>query len=139
MLEELMSYLHNWFDRVHIRGQFAVVDGELTRLDGAFEPMQSQYYRIGGSIFNDGLHQHPDSTLVDEVFSGEVWLLAVPQSFIALADEIAEWREAHPDGEYQSESFGGYTYSRPTNADGTCVRWQDQFARELNHWRKLPC
>lgn len=139
MLEELMNYLHNWFDREHIRGKFAVKYGELTRLDGAFEPMQSQYYRICGSVFNDGLHQHPDYTLVDEQFTGEVWLLAVPQSFIALADEIAQWREAHPDGEYQSESFGGYTYSRTTNADGTSVRWQDAFSRELRHWRKLPC
>ena len=139
MFEELMSYLHNWFDRERIRGQFAIRYGELARLDGPFEPLPSQYYRIGGSVFNDGLHQHPDNTLADEQFSGEIWLLAVPQSFIELADEIATWRAAHPDGEYQSESFGGYTYSRPTNADGTSVRWQDQFARELNHWRKLPC
>lgn len=139
MLEELMSYLHNWFDRERIRGQFAIRYGELARLDGPFEPLPSQYYRIGGSVFNDGLHQHPDSTLADETFDGEIWLLAVPQSFIELADEIATWRAAHPDGEYQSESFGGYTYSRPTNADGTSVRWQDQFARELNSWRKLPC
>ena len=139
MLEALMNYLHNWFDRVHIRGRFAVKYGELTRLDGPFEPMPSQYYRIGGSIFNDGLHQHPDDTLADEVFDGEIWLLAVPQSFIELAENIATWRAAHPDGEYQSESFGGYTYSRPTNADGTSVRWQDAFSHELNHWRKLPC
>lgn len=140
MLEELMMYLHNWFERDRLQGQFTVVNGELARLDGGtFEPMQSQYYRICGSVFNDGMHQHPDYTLVDETFTGEVWLLAVPQSFIALADEIAQWREAHPDGEYQSESFGGYTYSRTTNADGTSVRWQDAFSRELRHWRKLPC
>lgn len=136
MLEELLAEIHNWFECGYLAGELAVVDGELTLPHGFVRP--GQYYRIVGSVFNDGLHRYPESGLTDEVFDGEVWALAVPKAVTDIAAEAGAWREAHPDPAYSSESFGGYSYTRATAADGTPMRWQDAFGRRLDRWRKLP-
>lgn len=136
MLEELLAETHNWFECDYLAGELAGVDGELTLPHGFVRP--GQYYRIVGSVFNDGLHRYPASDLTDEVFDGEVWALAVPKAVIDTAAEIEAWREANPDSAYTSESFGGYSYTKATAPDGTPVRWQDAFRRRLDRWRKLP-
>lgn len=135
MLEELLGSIRNWFECGRITGELHVVDGELTLPHGWLK--DGQWFRVIGSVFNDGLHQWPDADLVDEDFDGEVWALAVPREVIDLASEIAEWRGAHPDGAYSSESFGGYSYTMANGSDGQPVRWQDVFRRRLNRWRKL--
>ena len=87
MLEEVLRHLNNWFlvpDGIH-SGEFIVQDGRLTLpflQDG-------QYFRVVGSVFNDGLHQYPANDMTGETFTGAVWVLAVPKAVIALADEIA--------------------------------------------------
>lgn len=136
MLEELLAETHNWFECDYLAGELTVTDGELTLPHGFVRP--GQYYRIVGSVFNDGLHLYPASDLTDEVFDGEVWALAVPKAVTDLAAEVGAWCEAHPDSAYTSESFGGYSYTKATASDGTPVRWQDVFRRRLDRWRKLP-
>ena len=59
----------------------------------------------------------------------------------ALAAEIDEYRHTHDDDktpEFNSESFGGYSYTRATNSDGLPLTWRDVFRKRLNPWRKLP-
>lgn len=136
MLEEVLASIHNWFEKDMLIGEFTIVDGELTLPHQFLQ--EGQYYRIVGSVFNDGLHRWPDGTLADEEFDGEVWALAVPAAVIELANEIDAWRKKNPESAYTSESFGGYSYTKGSGADGMPMRWQDVFRRRLNQWRKLP-
>lgn len=136
MMQEVMEHIHNWFEKDMLIGELTVVDGELTLPHGFVKP--GQYYRIVGSVFNDGLHKCPASDLTDEVFDGEVWALAVPKAVVDIATEIEAWCKANPDSVYTSESFGGYSYTKAAAPDGTPMRWQDAFRRRLNCWRKLP-
>ena len=133
MLEAVLTHLNNWFVRDMYVGTFSVTDGTLTMPDQA----EGQYFRVVGSVFNDGLHRCPAADLTDETFSGAVCLLAVPKSVIALAEEIKAWAAKNQPGAYTSESFGGYSYTRATNAKGMAVGWQDAFAAQLAPYRKL--
>ena len=120
MLEQVVQHLNNWFlvpDGIH-SGEFTVQDGGIT-----LPFLQTgQYFRVVGSVFNDGLHQYPAKDMTEETFDGAVWALAVPKSVISLADEIAAWDEKNGvPGPYTSESFGGYSYSKATNTSGVAV------------------
>lgn len=136
MLETVLQNLNNWFlvpDGVHA-GEFTVQGGQLT-----LPFLQTgQYFRVVGSVFNDGLHQYPLADLTDETFTGSVWALAVPKAVIELAEEIDAWQTKNGDpGPFTSESFGGYSYSKATNASGMAVGWQDVFKSRLNDWRRI--
>lgn len=136
MLETVLQNLNNWFlvpDGVHA-GEFTVQGGQLT-----LPFLQNyQYFRVVGSVFNDGLHQYPVADLTDETFTGSVWALAVPKAVIELAEEIDAWQTKNGDpGPFTSESFGGYSYSKATNASGMAVGWQDVFKSRLNDWRRI--
>ena len=138
MLEQVLRHLNNWF-LVEIReGTFTVENGSIT-----LPFLQTnQYFRICGSVFNDGLHQYPLTDLTDETFTGTMWALAVPKAVITLAEDIAAWEEKNGEAvasPYQSESFGGYSYTKRSagNDSGTLNGWQDAFRGRLNDWRKL--
>ena len=139
MLEQVLMNIRNWFPvkgGIH-SGTFTIKDGGITLpflADG-------QYFRICGSVFNDGLHQYPATDLADEEFSGTIWELAIPPAVVDLADEIGAWQEKNGEASaspYQSESFGGYSYSKATDsASGGAVTWQSVFKRQLSAWRKI--
>ena len=139
MLEQVLMHLKNWFlvpGGIH-EGTYTIEDGGITLPFLA----NGQYFRICGSVFNDGLHQYPASDLKAETFEGTVWALAVPQAVIDLATEIESWQEKNGDASvspYQSESFGGYSYSKATDsASGGAVTWQSAFRSRLSAWRKI--
>lgn len=134
MLEEVLNTLHNWFDVDRERGEFTISAGEISP---GVNLLEGQYFRIVGSIFNDGLHQYPDDSLKDESFTGEIWALAIPQAVQDLSVEIEEWVKENPDSGYTSESFGGYSYNKATNQDGSPINWRGVFRSQLNPWRKL--
>ena len=141
MLSQVMTYIHNWFIKTVSRGSWAISDGTIT-VDGLQE---GQYFRIVGSVFNDGLHTYPATDLHDETFTGEVWGLAVPPDFIKLVNEIEEWAEKNAesiDSPYASESFGGYSYTKSTDVSGgsntdPANGWQRHFMARLIPYRKL--
>lgn len=136
MLEELLGELHNWFVADWVMGDFAIADGAIKL---PVQPQDGQYFRIKGSVFNDGLHQWPTEDLTDEEFNGLVALLAVPKAVQDLAKEIEEWVAKNPVGPYTSESFGGYSYSKATNPQtGQAATWQDVFRQRMAQWKKLP-
>ena len=137
MLEQGLRHLNNWFLVDIHEGTFTVENGSI-----ALPFLQTnQYFRICGSMFNDGLHQYPASDLKEETFEGTVWALAVPQAVIELASEIEAWETKNGDASvspYESESFGGYSYSKATDgASGGAVTWQTAFRSRLSAWRKL--
>ena len=125
MLEQVLMHLKNWFlvpGGIH-EGTYTIEDGGITLPFLA----NGQYFRICGSVFNDGLHKYPASDLKAETFDGAVWAMAVPQDVIELAAEIEAWQKKNGDASvspYQSESFGGYQYSKATDsASGGAVTW----------------
>ena len=139
MLEQVLMNIRNWFpvDGGIYSGTFTIKDGGITLpflADG-------QYFRICGSVFNDGLHQYNVLDLVDETFNGTIWALAIPKAVIELADEIGKWQEKNGEAAsspFSSESFGGYSYSKATDAEtGGAVTWQSAFKRQLGAWRKI--
>lgn len=143
-LTEMCQELRNWFDRKRYTGTFTISGGNIT----ADFLQTGQYYRIIGSVFNDGIHQYPSTDLKNETFDGAVWALAVPEAVIKLATEIAVWRAKNEAADsanmspFQSESFGGYSYSKGSSArsSGSSVSvlsWKDVFASRMNAWRKL--
>lgn len=147
MLTQVCQYLRNWFERTKYFGDFAITSGELTYGDGSTLPLLSgQYYRIVGSVLNDGVHKYTpnsrDVFLNNESFTGSVWSMAVPPDFMALVKDIEEWVKANAaaiNSPYQSESFAGYSYSKGyAGGNGTdAITWQSQFAARLAPWRKI--
>ena len=139
MLEQVLMHLNNWFlvpGGIH-EGTYTIEDGGIALPFLA----NGQYFRICGSVFNDGLHKYPASDLKAETFEGAVWAMAVPQAVIELAAEIEAWQKKNGDASvspYQSVSFGGYSYSKATDsASGGAVTWQSAFRSRMNAWRKL--
>lgn len=133
MLETILMHLHNWFVVGIHSGDYSIKDGSVALpflVDG-------QYFRIIGSLFNDGLHEYPATDLIDEDFNGTVWALAVPPAVVSLSDEIDAWSAKNEPSAYTSESFGGYSYSKATNANGQPMGWEDVFKSRLNPWRKI--
>ena len=138
MLSEICEELKNYFcresDKHH--GTFKVSGGVLAPSDFL---QQGQYFRIVGSVFNDGVHQFPDPSLQDETFEGAVWAMSVPPSLIALTDEIEAYCEsdAGKPTAFTSESFAGYSYTRATDGNGAPLSWQKAFASRLNRYRRI--
>lgn len=140
-LDELCAEVRNYFVRDIIRGTFTAKDGSIAYPS----VVEGQYYRIVGSIHNDGIHRKGEELLEDEVFEGEIWLLKIPIDFVLLANEIEGWQAANSEtlnSPYTSESFGGYSYSKAsggTTASGgsTAYGWRNHFAARLNRYRKL--
>lgn len=188
MLSELCHELKNWFEITQIFGTFEIKDGVVSVYkDGeALAMKNNQYYRIVGSVFNDGIWQYkaptdidpinitpdnntglnganngdngddpeptptptpepePTTELVDEIFDGAVWLLAIPREIVALSESIDAWKAKYATADsvamspFTSESFGGYSYSKAQGANGASgVSWQSAFASQLNKWRKI--
>lgn len=150
MLDEVCGYINNFFvtkpNGKH-RGDFVIENGNLSvnfLQDG-------QYFRIVGSVFNDGVYQYPASDLTAEVFTGEVWAMAVPPAVIALVSDIAEWNAAYGAvgsvnmSPFTSESFNNYSYTKGTasrnsgssGSSNTPIGWREMFDSRLNRWRKL--
>ena len=139
MLEQVLMHLNNWFlvpGGIH-EDAYTIKDGSI-----ALPFLQNgQYFRICGRMCNDGLHQYPSVNMKNETFDGTVWVLAIPDAVIDLAAEIDAWEiknGAAAVGPYQSESFGGYSYTKATDTHtGGAVTWQSAFRSRLNAWRKL--
>lgn len=146
MLTDLCQELRNWFDRGQPKwyGEFTIENGALVLRDDVSLKV-GQYYRIVGSALNDGVYQwgNENDGLAEESFTGAIWAMAVPPAVIALSDEIDAWALKYGDAAnspYQSESFGGYTYSKASGgsssgAGGVC--WQSIFKNKLDRWRKI--
>ena len=139
MLTELCGVLRNWFETDRISGTYTVENGSIT-----LPFLQNgQFFRVVGSVFNDGVHQYPDYAMADETFDGSIWPMSVPPALLCLGEEIKAWQEKNGDiavSPYTSESFGGYSYSKTMSGSATgagTVTWQSVFKSRLNQWRKI--
>lgn len=149
MLSSLCQELKNWFDRDQpkIHGAFEISGGKIIDEDFTDVIQDNQYFRIIGSVFNDGVHKYTDDLqLTDELFVGHIWLMAIPKDFLALAEEIKTWQDVNgkPDSSamspFYSESFGGYSYTKSAGSvhnQGASTTWQSTYASRLNMYRKI--
>lgn len=137
-LEKVLGHCKNWFALPGgIRADTYSIEGGALALPFL---LNGQYFRIRGSTLNDGLHQKNVDVLRDEVFSGEIWALAVPRAVLELAEKIEEWEKENAKAfasPYKSESFGGYSYTKAEGINGAVLTWKDAFRGELNRWRKI--
>ena len=140
MLEAVLTHLKNWFVvpcGVH-EGMYTI---ENSTLELPFL-QNGQYYRICGSVFNDGLHKYGDESdkLQNETFTGTVWALAIPNAVVELSAKIEEWQTKNGEtveSPFTSESFGGYSYTKATDsATGAVATWETVFHSQLNPYRK---
>jgi hypothetical protein len=152
MLQQICEYLNNYFVKSNSEGTFNITDGGIA-VSGLLE---GQRFQIIGSVLNDGIYtwheagiRNDDDTagagLSDETFVGAVCGLAVPPQLLRLSAEINEWVGKYGDvinSPYQSESFGGYSYTRASaggNSTGGsgAAGWQDVFKSRLKQWKKV--
>ena len=140
MLSEVCAYLRNYFYHGEPTiGKIEIVNGALIEPYGL---KVNQYFRIVGSMFNDGVYQYPLTTLQDETFNGAVWGMAVPPELIALISEMEAWQTKYGqavNSPYASESISATGYSRSKfSADSVgSIGWQNAFSKRLARWRKL--
>lgn len=137
-LNLICAEINNYFAVDKIFDKFEIKDGKLTTDN--INVAKNQYFRIVGSMFNDGIYQHPDTNLIDESFDGAIWLMIVPQDILDLSKKIEEWEANHAkqaESPYQSESLNPYSYSLKTGSDGKSFTWKDAFANQLKTFRKL--
>lgn len=152
MLTSLCKELNNYFckEKDAINGKFTIEENTIYPNPAL---LNGQYFRISGSFLNDGVHLNSEEMeLLDEPeFVGKIWPMRVPPDVIELANAIEEWREKNEAidsanmSPFQSESFDIYSYSKgsrgqSTNggtAGGAAVTWQEQFAKQLNKYRRM--
>lgn len=145
ILEQVLGSIHNWF----VRDTYEVSG---CRIEGAALPASLDFpsgvwYRIQGSYLNDGMHLRGDESegLVDETFDGTITTHVMPKALMSVVEEISDWSAKSGEtanGPYQSESFGGYSYTLKgsSTASGTnapSTGWRAVFAGRLNPWRRL--
>lgn len=151
MITEICLYLKNWFDwnMPKYYGKFKIENGVLISInDGDMGIATGQYFRIIGSVFNDGVYKLGEEELVDETFIGAVWLMAVPRDFLSIVKDISDWQEKYGNVDsqamspYQSESFGGYSYSKASGGSGSSTdsivpTWKSVFRDRLWRYKKI--
>ena len=146
MLTEICNYLKNWFDwnMPKFYGKFKIENGEIHFTED-MNIIEGQYFRIIGSVLNDGVYTLSDE-LEDEEFTGAVWLMAVPKDVKSTAADIQAWQDKYGGVDsqnmspYQSESFGGYSYSKggtSSSSSSSVPTWQSLFADRLARYKKL--
>lgn len=133
MIEALMAATNNYFIKKQFSSNNFAISGGAINIENEL-PLDS-YFMIEGSLFNDGVHKNDSShVLIDEEFSGSVYLLAPPKEFIKLAHIVHDFQLTHQPTGYTSESFDGYSYSKEAaDADN----WQNVFKAEIKRWRRL--
>lgn len=144
---EVCQYLKNWFDRNQEKyfGDITISNGALTTNYG-LKP--NQYFRIVGSLLNEGVYQYPTTALTDETFNGAIWGMALPKAFVALLDDIEAWKAKYASADsvamspFTSESVPGvYSYSKNSGGNDTTTdksgTWQGAFGARLAPYRKM--
>ena len=137
MLYEIMKRINNFFIVDSFKGTWTIEEGRI-----ALPFVQkNQYFRIYGSVFNDGVYKYTDElALSDETFNGIISTMAVPKDFLALVDEIQAYQSKYSEQQltpFTSENFADYSYTKATNSKGETVTWYYAFRSRLNCYRRL--
>jgi len=142
MLYEIIRYLNilpygadptGLIQRVE-EGEFVIADGQISL---STELYNGQHFVIEGSNMNDGAYTAPVD-LTDERFEGKVYVLSKNQAFEALLEKAFAQKQAFDNpSKFQTESFGGYSYTIATDANGRPLTWKTAMAADFRPWRKV--
>ena len=147
MLTEVCDFVHNYFELEVHEGSFTISGGTI-----ALDFLKTgQRFRIRGSALNDGIYTYSARGIYDddgeegvslqsETFNGTVTAMGVPANFLAMVSEIKSWCTANAatlNSPYNSEAFGGYSYSKSGSVTGGSFTWRDQFRARLSAYRKI--
>lgn len=145
MLTEICAYLKNYFEYERHIGKITITEGTIACNGEEIALEDGQHFALFRDHFALGVFSTGDD-LPDKTFDGAVWLMDVPQAILE-ADLWAEaWNEKNGDadstinGPYQSESFGGYSYSKGTGTNGgigSGVFDQAAFKAKLAPYKKI--
>lgn len=134
MLYEIMKSIRNFFVKESRFGRYEIKEGKIS-LPFLIE---GDRFIIEGSKRNDErIFVYPAENMKDEEFEGRIVMIDPPESFLSLVAEIEEYCSTNKATPYQSESFGGYSYTKATSASGNLASWQTAFGTRLNAWRKI--
>lgn len=133
----VMRQVRNFFER-----KSETKDGRFTIADSALSPAPAApWIAISGSRYNDGVYRVIGNggldSVTDETFDGRVWMLYPPKDFLALCEEISAYDDKNPPGAYQSESFGGYSYTRSAGSGGGVATWQQAYKDRLVPYQRM--
>ena len=131
MLEELMRECRNWSCCAEWRSPWHIY----TIKDGSVSLpflVLGQYFRIVGSVFNDGVYQYGAGWLDRmkrlTVLCGRCLCSAC--LYFSGSEDVEAWRnkyESTANSPFQSESFAGYSYTKSSasgNSGGSVTGWQ---------------
>lgn len=136
-LNEICNLINNRFDTgKSVYGDFDIENGDIIGLPEDFK--NNAYVWISGSDSNDGAYCVGGGGLTDEHFKGGVTIMQLPADFRNLVSEIADWKAVNAKaltGVFQSESFGGYSYTLDASGSRTTVA--GAFGTRLGRYRKI--
>ena len=135
-------FLKNGVSDIHT-GIFEIKDGKISNVETFL--LEGQYFAIKGSKLNDGVYMYtPEGTklLLDEKFKGAIWDMSIPPAFIAFVESAEAFKAKCNElsktySGFQSESFGGYSYSLPSSAPEFMQEWQTRLMRDFRRWRRM--
>jgi len=145
MLTEICQYLHNYFDYERHIGDISIVGHEVFCNGEQIEIEEGQYFALFRNRIPLGVFQADE--LTDKTFTGAIWLMDVPKAILDANTWAETWKakngaaDSMSNSGFQSESFGGYSYSKGTNKNGKAgasIFDNAQFAAMLAPYRKLP-
>lgn len=142
MLTLICNYLNNWFSNEKYIGNIHIANGVFYLNSQQINISDGQYFRIVGSLASDAVYKYGTDELEDEDFDGAIWLMRVPPDVVDIAAELKEWMDKYGADSaayspFNSETFGGYSYSKGTSASGGAIGWQGVFASRLARYKKL--
>lgn len=136
-----MKQVNNYFVNTEESGQYEIRNGIISLTETY---LIGQYIYLCGSILNDGLYLINDDLITldgstDESFSGTIYGLRIPRSFLDLAKDIMAFNESSEGqaSNITSASFGIQSYSWATDANGNRAGWETVFAKRLNQYRRM--
>ena len=146
MLSEICAEIKNYFTYRTDKypGKYKIEGGVIVPAVA----LPTDYFAIFGSRKNNGVHKTTDVLKDEDEFVGSVWVMSIPDDFLALAKEIGDWQDKYGgvDSEAQSpfysESFGGYSYTKGAGStssgnNAAASTWQSVYAARLNQWRRV--
>ena len=145
MLSRVCRYLKNWFvDKIYA-GDITVSDNKVYANGTEIEMSEGQYFALVGVRYVYGVYAYGDD-LESDTFEGAVWIMKVPKDVLDVVERMTAWEEANGGADsqamspYQSESFGGYSYSKGSSGNGkvgSSVFDNAEFASVLRPFKKL--
>lgn len=147
-VETVMRSINNYFETGYIQTTVHIENGVITP---STMLQIGEYIAICGSYYHNGVWKVGEGfTLTDcpadtpsETFTGRVWFLHPPASFLNLCDEISDFDTENPVGASRVESLGSYSYtkygytSEGAATGGGAQTWQGVFSLLLAPYRHM--